>query len=456
MNEALISHDGPGHQWLASLGARGMELGLQRIQTLLQRLDRPDAAYASILVAGTDGKGSTSAMLSQLLGSAGLRVGHYTSPHMLETRERVAIGATCVTADALDQALLTTQRACGLDVDPTPFEALTAAALCLFRDAGIDVAVLEVGLGGRLDAVNATEPVLSVITHLSHDHTAILGTTLAQIAWEKAGVAREGRPLVVAQAGLVKSALRKHGLSPSLQALGHDLTVESYALRGPLWHAAGVLTGPKLAQLEMELALPGRHQMDNAALAALAYDAFAAWWLQTHGKRLADVDEVVPALAELDWPCRAEVVEVEPTLVLDAAHNPAGIEALVQLLAERGRQWQVVLAVRQDRDAAEVVRALAPIAESFWLPRMLGSTLMDAEALSLVVDTVAPGASVAVSTSARCVAQARREVGRSGGVVLTGSQHALGEWLGQGVVRSPRLERRLGLAALAVTELETA
>lgn len=447
MNEALISHDGPGHLWLASLGVRGMDLGLQRIHAILQRLQRPDHACASIVVAGTDGKGSTSAMITQLLTTAGLSVGHYTSPHLLETRERIRVGDACVSAQALDVALQTVREVSGTDLDPTPFEALTAAALLLFRDAGVQVAVLEVGLGGRLDAVNATEPVLSVITHLSHDHVAILGTTLAQIAFEKAGVARTGRPLIVAQAGLVKSALRKHDRSPVLLALGHDALVESHVLRGPAWHAAGVVSGPELPAIEVELALPGRHQMDNAALAILAYRAFAEWWQQQHGQTLPPPDEVVPALAELDWPCRAEVIESEPTVVLDAAHNPAGIEALANLLAERGRQWQVVLAVRQDRDAADVVRGLAPIAHTFWLPRMTGPTLRDAEELSLVVDAIAPGASVAVSSPARCVQQARREAGRQGGVVLTGSQHALGEWLGQGVVHSPRLARRLGLPA---------
>jgi dihydrofolate synthase/folylpolyglutamate synthase len=443
MNEALISHDGPGHLWLASLGMRGMDLGLQRIHAILARLERPDHAYASIVVAGTDGKGSTSAMVTQLLAAAGLRVGHYTSPHLLETRERIRIDDACVTAEALDLALLAVREVSGRDLDPTPFEALTAAGLLLFREAGVQVAVLEVGLGGRLDAVNATEPVLSVITHLSHDHMAVLGSTLAQIAFEKTGVAREGRPLIVAQAGLVKSALRKHDLTPRLLSLGQDAVVESYALRGPAWHAAGVVSGPDLPSLDVELALAGRHQMDNAVLAILAYRSFAQWWQQDRGETLADVDEVVPALAELDWPCRAEVIEVDPTVVLDAAHNPAGVEALAQLLSERGRQWQVILAVRKDRDATEVVRALAPIAHTFWLPRMTGPTLMDAEELSLVVDEIAPGASVAVSSAARCVTQARREVGKIGGVVLTGSQHALGEWLGLGSVQSPRLVRRL-------------
>jgi dihydrofolate synthase/folylpolyglutamate synthase len=414
-----------------------MELGLARIEALLARLGRPDQRYVCVVVAGSDGKGSTSAMLASLLMAADLRVGHYTSPHLMETRERVRVGDRCVSAQALDDALEAV-RVAGEDLAPTPFEALTAAALRLFAEAGVQVAVLEVGLGGRLDAVNATEPAVSVVTHLSHDHVEILGRTLPAIAFEKAAVARNHKPLIVAQPGLVKSALRKHRLFPHLQAIGpgYDLEVQSHVLRGG-WHTAGVLAGPGLPRpLDVELALPGRHQLDNAALAVLAFEALRA------SLPLPPVDEVAPALAELDWPCRGELIEDDPVVLLDAAHNPAGTEALAALLAERGRDWQVLLAVRKDRDPEELVRMLAPVTACFWLPRMVGDTLRSADELALAVDRAAPGAMVAVSSAARCLQQARRELGRAG-IVLTGSQHALGEWLQQGLVHSPRLQRRL-------------
>lgn len=446
MNEAMISHGGPGHLWLASLGVRGMHLGLARMHALLQRLGQPQDAFLSVVVAGTDGKGSTSAMLAQMLDAAGLSVGLYTSPHLVETRERVRIGPLCATAEALDDALAQVQLASIEEesLDLTPFEALTAAAFCLFRQARVEIAVLEVGLGGRLDAVNAVEPIVSIITNLSHDHTAILGNTLAQIAFEKAGVARNGRPLIVANGGLVKSALRKHKIEAKLYIVGQDLIVDSYVVRGSNWHAAGVLSGPALPLgLSLELQLPGRHQLDNAALAVLGYQQVAEH-LRPLGRILASVDEVIAALGEVDWPCRAEIVEQDPVVVLDAAHNPAALGVLSELLAERGRGWQVILAVRKDRDAADVVRAIKPIADAFWLPRMQGETLMNAEELATIVDSVAPSAGVAVADFARCFAQARREALPGAGVVLTGSQHALGEWLASGIVSSPRLLRRLG------------
>ncbi len=444
MNEALVSHRGPGHLWLASLGQRGMALGLTRIQAILERLDRPDARMPCVVVAGTDGKGSTSSMLAALLREAGLRVGHYTSPHLVETRERVRVGDACVSAEALDDALVAVQNAAQV-LEPTPFEALTAAALVAFAAAEVDIAVLEVGLGGRLDAVNATEPIVSVVTHLSHDHTAILGATLAEIAWEKTAVARNGRILVAAQAVLVKNALRKHGLTPRVLLLGQHASVEPRGLVGANWLQGGLLTGPLLpGPLDVEIALPGAHQLENAGLAVLAYQGVTEWY-EAQGRELADIDEVLGALAHSDWPCRAEVISNDPTVVLDAAHNPAGIAALAALLAERGNRWQIVLAVRKDRVAADIVRALAPVASGFWLPRMAGETLLDAAELAAVVDAVAPGAQVAVANMTRCLAQAQTEAVAGCGVAITGSQHALGEWLQAGTIASPRLNHRLGL-----------
>lgn len=451
MNEAIISHDGPGHRYLASLGQRGMQLGLGRIEALLERLGRPQDACPVVAVAGSDGKGSTSAMLTALLRGAGLRVAHYTSPHLVETRERLHLGQGCVSAEALDAALLAVQDAAAQSdpLDPTPFEALTAAALWHIAQVQPDVAVLEVGLGGRLDAVNATDPVVSVVTNLSLDHTAILGDTLQAIAYEKAGIARHARALICAQPSLLKPALRRYGVTPRLLALGTDIIpepVDSPGHRGQIIQLRGpALHGP----VDCELALPGRYQADNAALAVLAYLAVAEWQQQSRGQLLPPVEEVVGALAALDWPCRAEWVSLQPRTLVDAAHNPAGIAALARLLQAQGGAWQVVLAVRRDRDAAALVSALAPVTAQFWLPRCSGPTLMPAAELAQVVQAVAPAANVGVAGFARCLHEAQQEArrgGPAGGVAVTGSQHALGEWLQSGALISPRLRQRLAAA----------
>ena len=181
-------------------------------------------------------------------------------------------------------------------------------------------------------------------------------------------------------------------------------------------------------------------------MAALAYLAFAEWWLAMHGKPLPPLDEVTPALAEVQWPLRAEILSTGPLVVADAAHNPSGIAALADWLGARGRGWQVMLAVRTDRDAEQLLRALAPVTACFWLPRCEGSTLRSADELAELIDRVAPACAVAVGSAHKCLEQARREVGKGPGVAITGSQHALGEWLKTGVIASPRLNRRLGNA----------
>ncbi|MSP91126.1 MAG: bifunctional folylpolyglutamate synthase/dihydrofolate synthase [Myxococcales bacterium] len=450
MNEALISHDGPGHQWLAGLGARGMALGLPRVRALLDALDRPERAFLVVAVAGTDGKGSTAAMIDALLRAGGVHSALYTSPHLVETRERLAIRGTCVPAEDLDAALVRTRdAACQAvpPIEPTPFEALTAAALWLCRAAGVQVAVLEVGLGGRLDAVNATEPAVSVVTQLSYDHTAVLGNLLADIAWEKCGIARAGRPLVVAQAGLCRAALKRHGVEPSqLRSLGPDAAVDGVTVRGAQWRTAGRLQGRSLpTPIDLDLDLPGRHQLDNAALALLAVQALGAAWAATGARPLPGLDELAPALTDVAWPARIEVSEVdEVPLVLDAAHNPAGLAALADALAEHGAGWQVLLAVRTDRDPGDVIRAIAKVAQSLWFVRCDGSTLRPPEDLADAADAAAPHLPYAVGGLRKCLDQARREAGKRGGVVVTGSQHALGEWLQSGAIGSRRLDRRLG------------
>ncbi|HEY1434652.1 MAG TPA: Mur ligase family protein, partial [Thermoanaerobaculia bacterium] len=185
---------------LESLGQRGMKLGLAAIEAVCARLDRPERRIPSVLVAGTNGKGSTAATLAEIAGAAGLRAGLYTSPHLERVTERIRIGPDDIAADALDAALADVFAAADRApvVPLTYFEAMTAAAFTAFAGAGLDLAVLEVGLGGRFDATNVAPAVLAVVTSISIDHVEDLGGTIAAIAFEKAGVFRQGRPALVA------------------------------------------------------------------------------------------------------------------------------------------------------------------------------------------------------------------------------------------------------------------
>ena len=429
MNQELVSHDGPGHQWLAERQVAGVQLGLERVKALLAKMGDPQHATPVAIVAGTNGKGSTSAMLAALCDEAGLRVGHFTSPHLVETRERYRIGDRCVSAEELDAALVHVRDCAGDELQVTPFEAMAAAAFWLFRD--LDLAIMEVGLGGRLDATNVTDPMVAVITQIARDHTKVLGETLAAIALEKVAVARSGKPVIMAHPTVTLAALRRRpGLSGA--KVGKD-EVQDVRI-APLFGTQAVLRG-RLSRSRFDRdRLAGRHQLDNAATAVLAYrDSIGL--ATAAGARRGGL-----AAGGGRWPA-LEVIDTAPMTIVDGAHNPAGMRALADTLAERGDRWHAVLSVRDNRDPEPLIRELGRVCQSFWLPRMQSSRLWNPHQLAKIVDSCAPHADVAVGAAAGCFETARREAHRASGVVVTGSLYGIGEWLGAGVIESPRLKR---------------
>ncbi len=450
MNEQMISHDGPGHRFLAGLSSKGVRYGLDRIVVLLEALGRPQDDVPVVVVAGTNGKGSVSAMLAAMLHGAGLRVGHFTSPHLVETRERMRVGDRCVSAEDLDTALRAVRDACATidggadDVVTTPFEALTAAALWLFRQRKLDMAVLECGLGGRLDATNATDPFVSVVTSIAYDHTRTLGRTLAAIATEKSHVGRQGRPLIVAQPSIVVGAARRAGIHADFRKLGWDLKVRDVTGDGLDRPPSGVLEGPMLAEpMHVEVGLGGPYQVDNAALAVMAYVEVSRHREAEGQGALPEPMLVADALATVPWPARCEWLSAQPPVVLDGGHNESGLTALANLLELRSKRWQVILAIRDNRSAEPLMRALAPIVECFWLPHMDAANLHPAAHLAEVAGAVAPRANVAVASKPTCLRGALAESAPGAGVAITGSLYGLGEWLQSGLIQSPRLKRWL-------------
>ena len=442
MNEQMISHDGPGHLFLAGLSSRGVTYGLERVQILLEAMGRPQDDVPTVLVAGTNGKGSVSSMLAAMLHRAGLRVGHFTSPHLVETRERLRVGDRCVSAAALDACAGLDAGA--EDVITTPFEALTCAALHLMRAQQVDIAVMECGLGGRLDATNTTDPMVSVVTQIAYDHTRTLGNSLAAIATEKAHVGRKGRPLIVAQPSITVGAARRAGIEADFRKFGWDLKVEDVSGDGLERPHSGTLVGPMLREpLHIEVSLGGTWQLDNAALAVMAYIEVARHRAAKGQGQLPEPVLVAPALAQVPWPVRCEWVSSDPPVVLDGAHNIAGLTALAAMLGQRSRRWQVLLAIRNNRSAEPLIQALAPMVDCFWLPRMDADTLHLAGHLAELVDRFAPAANVAVGSKADCLRGALSESAPGAGVAVTGSLYGLGEWLQSGLLTSPRLQRWL-------------
>jgi dihydrofolate synthase/folylpolyglutamate synthase len=329
------------------------KLGLERISVLLEALGAPQQAYPIVHVAGTNGKGSTCAMVESGLRAAGRRTGLFTSPHLIEPTERIQIVGCPVSAaqfaSAFDQVhacaetLLRQER---IDLHPTYFESVTAMALLLFRDCGVDLAVLEVGLGGRLDATNVVKPRICAIAPVDFDHEAFLGKSLESIAAEKAGILKPGVPAVFARQRPEAEAV----LNARARDLGVDVTHSAdVALSNVTLHARG--SDFTWNGAPVSCPLPGEHQVENArtAIAVLARLGVAP-------------DAVRRGIAQARWPGRLERVAVNPEIVLDGAHNPASARALAAYLErfyDPARVWLVYGAMR-DKAVSEMAAILFP------------------------------------------------------------------------------------------------
>ncbi|MGE5344670.1 MAG: bifunctional folylpolyglutamate synthase/dihydrofolate synthase [Acidithiobacillales bacterium] len=323
-----------GLAWLDALGPQRMRPGLRRTRALLDALGSPDSCLRSVLVAGTNGKGSAAAALSALLHAAGVRTGLFTSPHLVRVTERIRIGEADVPESLLADALSLVAALSGPgERGPTYFEALTVAALELFRRARLEVAVLEVGIGGRLDATNVVMPELSVVTNVGADHLELLGPTLADVAREKAGIFRQGRPALVGSAGSAPEAMA--------------------VLRAEAARTGALLREvPPSGRWDGVFPLAGVHQRGNVALAVAAARALAP----------LDEKKVAEGLARTRWPGRLQRIERpgRRPLILDGAHNPDGAEALARWLDAEGLSGRVDLlfGVMRDKDLTGIFAPL--------------------------------------------------------------------------------------------------
>ena len=365
--------------YLASLEFHGIKLGLDNIRFLLNAAGDPHLRYPVVHVAGTNGKGSVVAMLASILQAAGYRVGRFTSPHLLDLEERFVLDRTPVAADELDEQLVYFQvLAQGMPHPPTYFELCTAVAFRWFAEKAVDVAVVEVGMGGRFDSTNVVEPVACAITNIDLEHMQYLGTTVEAIAFEKAGIIKPRVPVVVAEQELAPLLVIQERAdadgSPVLR-LGRDF---HFRLRGeePFTHAID-FDGGTWHIVDAPLALAGRYQGENAATALALAEV-----LQSTFPRVNE-DTVRSGLAGARWPCRMEKVMDSPPVILDVAHNPAGVRRLAAEL----RQCVAVLAVSSDKDAAAMIRELDCVAHDLILTRYEGRRA----ALVSALDSAAAG-----------------------------------------------------------------
>jgi dihydrofolate synthase/folylpolyglutamate synthase len=410
------------------------QIKLQRMHALLRRLGDPQDRLRTVLVAGTKGKGSTAAMLVSILQAHGQRVGFYSKPHLWDYRERIRIGDVLVAPERLAGLVQDTVPAVEAGARdpwgrPTYFEVSVALALRYFVEERVDRAVLEVGIGGRLDATNACHPELSVITPISHDHTDVLGQTLHEIAQEKAGIVRAG--------GLVVSAPQLPEADAVLERVCQELgaarvrvgsevryRVEASDLRGvelSVWTDRGNYEG-------LQVPLLGRHQATNAALAVAA----AERWLARDGQDL-DPERVRVGLGAVRWPARQELVAERPWVVVDVAHNPASMQALRGTLDELfcGRRVVLVLGMVRGHEVRQTALAVLPAADHVVVTTPQHVRAVPAAELAEVVRPAHPRVEV-VEDCEEAVARALRRCGPEDVLVVAGSFFVAGparRWL---------------------------
>lgn len=350
-------------EWLALLEARhpkAIDLGLERVGRVWERLATA-VAFPIITVGGTNGKGSVCAFLEAILADAGYRVGRYTSPHLLRFNERVRVGGSEVTDAMLVEALAAVETA-RHDDSLTYFEHTTLAAMWLFRHQGVDAAVLEVGLGGRLDAVNLFDADCAVVTSVDLDHMNFLGPDRESIGFEKAGIFRAGHPAICADphppASLLKQA---RDIGANLRRLGQEILIE----RGATDWLCRV--GERVYPALPVPGMPGEHQFSNASAAIAALDAL-------HMALPIPMAAIRSGLARARMPGRFQVVGVTPLRVLDVAHNPHAARALAASLAilpGNGHRL-AVFAMLADKDASSVIDVLAARFDRWYLAGLDG------------------------------------------------------------------------------------
>ncbi len=362
--------------YLSGLNIDVMRFGLEAVSALLSGVGNPQNDYPIILIGGTNGKGSTAAMTASVLREAGYRVGLYTSPHLVDVRERIAINGRKISKRDFAGILAEIRNRAQSPV--TYFEVLTAAAYIYFQRRRVDIAVMEVGLGGRLDATNICRPLVSVITNIGLEHTAYLGRTLAAIASEKAGIIKPSGICVTGATQqkvisvLEERCLREHS---ACYRLGKDFRLRP----GKNGHA--VYHGMSRNLTDVALALSGAHQAANAALALAALEI-----VSVRGFPVSDA-AVYRGLKKTRWEGRMEILSSRPLFVLDGAHNPSGMNILVRALKKEftWRRLILIFAALKDKDYKTMLQKIAPLASIIILPQLAAARAVTASDMAFVM-----------------------------------------------------------------------
>ncbi len=357
--------------YLEDIQSLGIKFGLDNVRTILSSLGNPHRSYPTVLIAGSNGKGSVSAMLTRILTLHGYKTGLYTSPHLVRYEERIRIGDQLISSKSFSRVL--TRLRSGVErliadgkqsSPPTHFELLTCLAFLYFAEERVDMAVLEVGMGGRFDATNVSTPVLAVITTISEEHQQTLGESLAEIAFEKAGIIRSGVPVVcgVEEASALRIIRRRaiESQAPLIEVFGpenslqHEFSADRFVFQFTFSGERYVYTP----------SLPGRHQGKNAAVAIAAARELNRFWSPL------DKSRIILAIASTQWEGRLETFIASPHVLLDGAHNREGALALREFISLRlNAPVILVFAAMKDKKIEELSDILFPLAQRVILTR---------------------------------------------------------------------------------------
>ncbi len=420
-------------QRLESIDPNRVTPGLDRIRALLEALGNPQLSFPTAIIGGTNGKGSIAAMLTAIVRAAGHRVGLYTSPHLSTPEERFQVGSAPISSGGLDAQLGVVLAAADklvadkrVDEMPSYFEILTAAAFRYFAEARVELAILEVGLGGRWDATNVTRPRVAVIAPIALDHQEYLGDDILSIAAEKAAIIPPGGMAVTAsQAPAVMNVLRRQAEAVGAM-LWESESFPAVVRRNDerLRHTIDCV-GRVRDYVGLELSLPGAHQVENAQCAILAAEA-----LDRHRLRIGS-DAIWAGLRSTEWPGRCEWLEESPPIVLDAAHNPAAAKALAAYLWELRRRrafdrMHLVFATLSDKDSDGIAEALYPLADQLLVTRAPTPRATPVDKLLAIGEGSAPAQRRAVEDPEEAIETARRSAAPEDLICVCGSTYLIG------------------------------
>lgn len=416
--------------YLCNLNSMKIRLGLGPVSGVLSRLNSPHEKYQTILVGGTNGKGSISSMIAAILCESGFKVGLYTSPHLIDVRERIKVNGEMITSEDMIRYILDVKKELRND-ELTYFEFLTAIAFLHFLRAKVDIAVLEVGMGGRLDATNVVKPLVSVISNISYDHQMYLGDSLDAIAREKAGIIKFGSICVIgAKQKEVIDVIEGICLERKtvLYRLGREIKIRVY--RNGTFDYRGIVNNYK----KLACPLKGRHQSENAALAIAAVELI-------RGQGFAVEENAIrKGIENVKWEGRLEVLRQEPLIIADGAHNPGGIIALCRSLRREFDYNKLVFifGVLNDKNYSAMLRRIALLADSLIVTKPKTERAVPLDELSSCAKRYISKVEIAENIS-EALEMALSKARRDDLICVTGSLYLVGE--AKQTLATKRIER---------------